>query len=298
MSFKKIVFTLFAIALFTSPNLAMMQTLKSGQSLGIETKSKSVYLFDISSGQVIFSKNPDKLVPLASLTKLMTAIIVDEQRPDWKAKVKFTANDKKGGSIPYLIPGETVTRSDLWNLMLVASSNDAVAALVRSLDFTTEEFVKLMNQKTAELGLKQCFFKDPTGLNPGNVGTAREVAIVAQAAFSHLAIKNSLLKTYYDFLPQGKKLRRVWATDKLLASFLNKHPYYIIGGKTGYLEESQYNLVMAVGKKVAGKVYAASLDNNLSDRKIMGVILGSPSPEIRFQEMKSIIYWGLEKVKL
>jgi D-alanyl-D-alanine carboxypeptidase len=254
---------------------------KSGQSLGIETKSESVYLFDWQKNKPIFFKNPEKILPLASLTKLMTALVIYDQKPNWDSWVKIQKSDERGSRNPLLFSGDEVKRVDLWNLMLIASSNEATIALIRSLGFSEKEFTRLMNQKAKELGLKSLVFEEPTGLNSLNRGSAREIARLAQVVFQIPKVRQTLLKTSCRFTPRGQKTRKAYATNLLLTSFLNKSPYYVIGGKTGYLEESQYNFVFAAGKK--------------DGRELIGVILGNPTSEERFQEMKSLIYWGLER---
>lgn len=261
----------------------LAQNYQEGQSLGVVTQSKSVFLFDIDKGESIFTKQADEVSPLASLTKLMTALIVYQHQPNWNDWVKMEPQDRRPGGIPHIITGEEIKRDDLWNLMLVASSNESAAALVRSIGLSEETFVAEMNAQARELGLKRLVFADPTGLNPKNQGTAREIAALARVVFSIPKVRASLVQKFYSFAPRGKKLRYIKSTDALLSSFLNKEPYQVISGKTGYLEESQYNLVFAAGKK--------------NDRRLIGVLLGSQSNDDRFQEMKGLIYWGFEKAE-
>lgn len=253
----------------------------SQQSLGIETTAKSVFLFDLTVDRILFAKNPDVMMPLASLTKLMSALVLYEKgvaENDW---VKFEAGDKRNGNIPYLIPGEEVQKKDLWNLMLVASSNDAAMALVRTSGFTEDEFVKAMNQKARQLGLRRLSFADPTGLNPNNLGSAREITALARVVLSVPQIRETLQKSQYVFAPRGKTKRKAVTTNLLLNSFINQDPYEMIGGKTGYVEESRYNMAFAVRQK----------SNN---RQLMGALLGSETSEDRSQEVKGLIYWGYE----
>jgi len=256
----------------------------SSQSLGIETTAKSVFLFDLTANKIVFVKEPDVMVPLASLTKLMTALVLYEKGVPENEWVEFKAGDKRNGNIPYLIPGEEIQKKDLWNLMLMASSNDAVMALVRTSGFIEEEFVKSMNQKARQLGLRRLSFADPTGLNPANTGSAREITALARVALSVPKIRETLQKSQYVFTPRGKTKRKAVATNLLLNSFINQDPYEMIGGKTGYVEESRYNMVFAVRQKS---------DN----RQLMGALLGSETSEDRSQEVKGLIYWGFEKAR-
>lgn len=247
---------------------------------GSETVNRSAYLFDAGEGTILFNKNADRVNALASLTKLMTALVAYETSPPWNESVVFEASDRRPGNIPYIGIGESVTRENLWNLMLVASSNDAVAALVRSLGFSESDFADRMNARARSLGLGRLHFVEPTGLNAGNVGTAREVAALARVAFAVPKIRESLQKISYRFAPAGKTARRAFATNILLASSLNHEPYRVIAGKTGFTEESKYNLVFAGAK---------------NGRNLIGVVLGSPTSDDRFQSMKGLLYWGFEK---
>ena len=209
----------------------------------------------------------------------MTALVIYEENPAWDAGVEFKTSDRKPGNIAYVLPGEEVTREDLWNLMLVTSSNDAVEALVRSLGFSEDKFVARMNARARALGLARLNFTEPTGLDALNVGTAREVAALARVVFAVPKIRQALQETSYSFTPKGKTRRTVRATNALLLSFLNQDPYRAIAGKTGFITESKYNLVFASAR---------------GDRDLIGVILGSPTSEERFQSMKGLLYWGFE----
>lgn len=270
------------------------QNLQEGQSLGVVTQSRSAFLFDMDQNEPIFAKQADEVVPLASLTKLMTALVVYKQNPDWDAWIKIEATDRRPGGIPYVITGEEIKREDLWNLMLVASSNESAAALARSTGLDEQAFVTRMNEQARELGLKHLDFADPTGLNPQNQGTAREIAALARVVFSIPKVRSALVRQSYAFSPRNKRKRYIKSTDTLLSSFLNKDPYQVISGKTGYLEESQYNLVFAAAKKDDS---TKNEDATTVQRHLIGVVLGSQSNDDRFQEMKGLIYWGFEKAQ-
>lgn len=251
---------------------------------GLEMRSRSAFLFDNKANKPLFARNSDEILPLASLTKLMTALIVYEMLPDWNELIVIEASDARNGGIPYFIAGDEVTRNDLWHLMLIASSNDAAAALARSLGFSEEDFARMMNRKAYQLGLRRLFFVDVTGLSPQNIGSAREAAALARIVLTIPKARETLTKEIYLFTPSGKKTRRALSTNLILSSVFNNPPYYIVGGKTGYLEESQYNFIFAAGKK-----------ESESSRHLIGVVLGSPTSEDRFQEMINLTDWGFDK---
>ncbi len=246
-------------------------------TLGIETTAKSILVIDDNSEAILFSKNKTAVLPIASLTKLMTALVFLESNPDWNQKVAITDQDKKDGGIIYLIPGDEVTAANLFNLMLVASSNEAAMALSQIDGF--DKFVGKMNQKAAELGMKKTVFVDPAGLDPANVSTAQDLAKLAKAVFTLPEILSALTRPQYELsVLNTKRFISAPSTDKLLGSFLNAgNGYKIIGGKTGYLDESGYCLAIKV-QEAAGPA-------------VILVSLGSKSQVDRWQEAKGLISW-------
>ena len=254
------------------------------ESLGVRISARSALVVDAGSGETLFSKDPDALLPVASLTKLASALVFVESKPDWDSEVTIASSDMRGGAVEYLIPGESVTAKELFEIALVGSSNTAVAAMSRSTGLNAEEFVARMNAKTALLGLKRTSFVEPTGLNPANVGTAREVARLAQAAFLEPRIREAVTTRQVTVRPKnskGSRTRVIRSTDALLSSFLAKPPYELIGGKTGSLGGGiGYHFVM-------------SLENGES-RPVIVVVLGSDSNAARFQDAKSLAVWTFD----
>lgn len=278
------VFLIFALFLF----LCLPFT-SSAQNFSLENLSnRSLFLFDPLQNQIVLAKNADEIYPLASLTKLLTAFLIYEKKPEWNEYVEIKALDFRPGGIPYLKVGEKVRREDLWNLMLVASSNEAALALIRSLDLSEADFVKEMNEKSREWSLYRLHFSDPIGLNPQTTGSAREVAALARIVLTVPKIRQSLRQVNYSFKPKDKPWRKVANTNLLLKSDLNKEPFFILGGKTGFLEESQYNLVLGV------KVVRKELKK---EKEIIAVGLGFPSNEERFSQMHTLVLWALNEDK-
>ena len=117
------------------------------------TTARSAFVADWDTGNVLYEKNPDQPLPVASITKLMTALVTLDAKPNWDAVVQVLPTDEPPGGVPYLIPGEHVTVRDLFNLSLVASSNGATEALSRSVGMTPDEFVTKMNEKALALGM-------------------------------------------------------------------------------------------------------------------------------------------------
>lgn len=241
--------------------------------------AQSVAVADEGTGRILFQKDAAQKRPIASLTKLMAALVWFDIDGNLNQTVEIKSEDYREGSIPYFIAGEKVRAKDLLYTGLIASSNSAIASLVRSTGLPQESFVKYMNAKAEELGMKDTKFVEPTGLDSGNQSTATDLFILAREAFSNTEISKATQTASYEFSPMGgASVRSIRSTDWLLQSSLNSGEYKIIGGKTGYIEESNYNLVL--------KTY-----NRNKDKNLIVIILGSDENGLRFTEAKKLIEW-------
>lgn len=254
------------------------QKKEDSRSIGILTTANSALVFDEGTGTVLFAKNSQEKTPLASLTKLMTVLVFLDKDPDWDKVIRLTRADDREGGIVYARSPEEVTVRDLFNMALVGSVNNAAIALARSTGLEQKDFVAEMNKKAKTLGLKDTTFADPTGLLPENQGTARDVAKLVATALEREEVRSATLQKRYVFNPvNSDKTYYVKSTNELLWSFLNAEPYNFIGGKTGYIEESGYNLATEVMR---------------GGHKIIAVVLGSATAEDRFKEMKGLVDWA------
>ena len=254
--------------------------IENNRSLGIETTARAAVVIDKETGVALFKKNIEEKLPIASLTKLMTALVFLDSEPDWDKEIKLLKEDEEEGGIFYARAGEEVRVEDIFNMMLVGSVNNAAMALARSTEMSQEDFVKKMNEKAQALKLKDTFFADPVGLEPTNVSTSYDVAILLSRALENDKIRETVVKKRYVFSPQNiKKTYYVKNTDELLWGFLNEKPYQIIGGKTGYLDEAKYCLAIEVEN---------------GGHKIIVVVLGSNEIKDRFQEVKGLAAWTFE----
>ena len=244
-------------------------------SLGIETTAENILVVDEASAKVLYTKNSGAVAPIASLTKLLTALVFLDHNPGWDKTVTIIQADQRAGGRVYLLPGEEVNLKDLFYLMLVASSNEAAAALARATDL--ENFATAMNQKAAVLGLSDSTFVEPTGLSVGNVASPADLVGLAKIAFSQTDIAQAVTQKNYEFTVQNSgRLVRAESTDQLLASFLNADSYQIIGAKTGFLEEAGYCLVLRVQRDGHG---------------IIVVLLGAKDQASRWQEALGLVDW-------
>lgn len=250
------------------------------RSVGIETTSAAVAVIDVRSGKTLFEKKADLPMSIASITKLMTALVVLDTAPDWEREVEVLEEDARE-SPASLYVGELVKLRDLFYATLVSSDNTAAAVLGRVSGENMEEFVARMNAKAFELGMLNAHFTDCTGLDPANTATALDVAVLSRAAFSKEEIRQALITPAYTLtLRSTNEERIVKTTDRLLDGYLNRGQFYIQGGKTGYLEESGFNFVFEVkGDK---------------NQDLVIVVLGSETQDGRFEEAKNLALWAFE----
>lgn len=252
---------------------------KNSESIGIDVSAKSVLIIDKKSDKILFAKNQDKILPIASITKLMSVLVLLDKDLDWQKEVEIHKEDKRIGGRIYLGYGETATVENLLNLALVASDNQAIIALIRSAGFSEQEFVSLMNKKADEIGMLKTEFFDPTGLDLRNVSTAKDLTKLAKEIFKRKKIIGILNKKEYSFSTlRTKKFKRVFSTNKLLKNA--DENYSLQFGKTGHLAEAGYCFL------------TQAADNN--GNEIIIAVLGSDSDFNRFQETKGLITWSFE----
>lgn len=246
--------------------------------------TKSFFILDVRSGEPLLARSADEQRPIASLTKLATALVVVGMQPDWKERIVIQANDLREGSEPILIPGEAVTREELFAASLIGSSNVATAAIARATGLTADQFAARMNHVAETLGLHQTRFVEPTGLDERNVSTAREMAYLARAAFGDLRIQKYVRSPSVLLHPvpsKSPKQRLVKSTDALLFSDLAEPPFAFRGGKTGSLgQETGYHFAMMLG--------------NGQRQDVVVVVLGSDTTYTRFDAARTLALWTFE----
>ncbi len=246
------------------------------KSFGLKTTAKSILAIDNNSGAILYSKDSNSVLPIASLTKLLTALVILDTYPDWDQIITIEESDQRSGGIVYLLVGEQITVKDLFYLMLVASSNEAAAALARNSGIA--DFPSAMNKKAKVLGMTDSYFIDPSGLEPQNISTTIDLVKLAKAAFSQPDIGQALTREKYGFETLNtKRIGQAVNTDQLLSSFLNRDTYQIIGAKTGYLDEAGYCLLLQI-KKSDGP-------------SLTLVLLGMETMIDRWQEAKGLVDW-------
>jgi serine-type D-Ala-D-Ala endopeptidase (penicillin-binding protein 7) len=245
-------------------------------SLGISSIAVSA-----KSGQVIGGKATNQKLPYASLTKLMTALVLLDLKIDLNKKISITKSDMmhvnpyiEEGDITSSVnikAGDKVLARDLWHAMLIASSNEAAVALARSTGLSSVNFVKRMNNKAKALGLDKTHFTECSGIDPKNVGTAREMSVIARKAFSYPSINTTSTKTAYKF--KTLNTNRLVGVYSRNTSLNNMNP---TGMKVGYLTEAKSNVALRLKKGVKDRVIIVlhsqgSARRNAEINRLMGL---------------------------
>jgi serine-type D-Ala-D-Ala endopeptidase (penicillin-binding protein 7) len=244
-------------------------------SLGVQVSAKSVLVKDINSNKILWSKNSDEVRAIASITKLMTAIVLMEHESiDWEKEIVIDSSNLNGDFNKLKIYNwEKIKFKDLYISSIVASSNTGIRLLIKNIDISEEEFVEKMNAKALELGLNNTKFEDPTGLSANNVSTATDVLKLASKAFTYPNIKEATSHRNYSFRTiDSDRLINIKNTNDLIGGYLN-----IEAGKTGYIEAAGFCLVSEVSYEEQGP--------------ILVVVLGSDSHYARFSDLKAISTW-------
>jgi D-alanyl-D-alanine endopeptidase (penicillin-binding protein 7) len=236
-------------------------------------KSQAALVVDQESGEILLGKNSESKLPIASLTKLMTAIVTLDAELDPNEPITITQRDvdRLRGSRSRLKVGTTLTRDELLHLALMASENRAASALASAYPGGKEACVLAMNLKAQLLGMTGTRFEDGTGLSGHNVSTAQDLAKLVQAAHSYPKIREFTTSTSYQ-VKVGRRTMRFGNTNRLTRS-----SRWDIGlSKTGYIAEAGRCLVMQV---------------TLAGRSIIIVLLDSWGKYTRVGDATRIRQW-------
>ena len=247
-------------------------------TLKLAEKAGSAILIEASSGKVIYEKNADEKLPPASMTKMMSMLLIiekiDSGHIKWDDIVTVSENaSSMGGSQILLETGEKMSVSDLFKGVAVASGNDAVVALAEYTYGSEANFVNAMNKKAKELGLKNTSFKNPHGLDAANhYSSARDMATITMELSKHPDIFK-YTSIYEDYLRKDTD-RKIWLvnTNKLVRFYDG-----VDGMKTGYTEEAGYCLT-ATAKK--------------NGMRLIAVAMNEPDSNTRNSEVTNMLNYG------
>lgn len=214
-------------------------SLEDAQHLAL--RSTAALVLDQSTGAVLFQKNPDAVLPIASITKLMTAMVALDAKPDLGELIAVSEDDVDSlkGTRSRLKVGSHLSREEMLRLALMSSENRAASALSRHYPGGREAFVAAMNDKAREIGLSDTRFEDPTGLNAANVSSPRDLAKLVDTAHRYPLIREFSTAAEGEFSIAGRA-QQFRNTNTLVNS-----PTWEIGlSKTGYISEAGKCLVM------------------------------------------------------
>lgn len=239
-----------------------------------EIGATSAIVMDADTGKILFAKKPDERLAIASITKIMTALVVLRYKTDLQETVRVSAEAAKvGGSQMHLMENEVMTIENLMKGMLIDSANDAAYTLAEGTFGNVERFVDAMDRQATELGLTNTHFTNTYGADDdAHFSTAREVATLTAYAMRNEIFRGivSIQKTSVTDA-SGKFRHNLENTNKLVGKYLN-----VVGVKTGTTEEAGASLV------------AAAKGN--SGQTVIAVLLNSPE---RFTEGKRLLDWAL-----
>ncbi len=206
-----------------------------------QIRSASVAVIDQNTGDVLYEKNADAVTPIASITKLMTAMVALDVQPDLQEVLTISEADVDTikGTHSRLAVGTQLTREEMLRLALMSSENRAASALSRHYPGGREAFIRAMNAKAKMLGLTDTRFADPTGLTPENVSSARDLVKLVNAAHQYPLIREFSTQDEYQVVIRGRP-----QTFRNTNSLVRNEQWNIGLSKTGFISEAGKCLVM------------------------------------------------------
>ena len=240
---------------------------------GVALRSNVAFVVDQNTSEVLLDKNSTSVVPIASITKLMTAMVVLDSKSPLTDQIEVTDEDKdyEKHTGSRLRVGSVLSREDMLHIALMASENRAAAALSRYYPGGRPAFVAAMNAKAKELGMTETHFENPTGLTSHNVSTARDLVKVINAAYQYPLIRKFSTDRSYEVYP-GRGVLAYNSTNALV-----RNPSWDIGlQKTGFINEAGECLVMQA---------------TIHGRPLVMVLLDSAGKYSRFADAARLRKW-------
>ncbi len=238
-----------------------------------DIRAEAAVIYNPETREVLWSSNAETERSIASITKVMTALVVLDSGMDPQTQVTVAASDVARASTTYLRRGYKVTVDDLMNLLLVGSDNAAARALARVSPYGAQGFVDQMNAKARQLGLAATHYADPSGLLAANVSNALDMAQLISYASADERIGGVMRKTSYT-TRSGNRTITARSTNQLVKT----GDIDVLGGKTGFISRSGYCLASLLRLPQTGQQVAV-------------VVLGAKSNAGRFWETRHLFNW-------
>ncbi|MDQ3069344.1 MAG: serine hydrolase [Acidobacteriota bacterium] len=240
-----------------------------------DVRAEAAIVFNPTTGEVLWEENSRAPRSIASITKVMTAIVVMADEPDLKEWVTIDRSDVTNASVTYLRAGERIQMLDLLHLTLIASDNGAARALARSSEGGMIGFLGRMNEKASQLGLQSTRFADPSGLDANNISSAYDVSHMISFAANDATIGMVMRKSTHAFYTDRRAIS-IKSTNKLLGDAP------ITAAKTGFTNK-------------AGFCLATLLQMPQTNQQVAVVVLGAKSSMGRFWETRHLFNWVMDK---
>ena len=277
---KKLASLIMAILIAIMP---MNLSFANEDNAPLSVSSKSAILMDVGSGQILYEKNAHDKLPPASVTKVMTMLLICEALDSGKItlddSVQISDNAASmGGSQVYLEENEKMSVNELFKCVAIASANDASVLIGEGIAGSHQEFVKMMNEKAKQLKLVNTHFKNCTGLHDVEHYTcAKDLATMGAYLIKIGGKKLFSVTSLYDSYIREKNHQKFWLvnTNKLLKQYQG-----VDGLKTGYTKEAGYCIVTTCKK------------DNL---RLIGVLMNEDKPQTRNEDMKGLLNYGYSK---
>ncbi len=238
-----------------------------------DVRAAAAIIYSPDTNEVLWESHAQDQRSIASITKVMTALVFLESSPEPSAPVVIQRSDVSRASTTYLRTGYRVTTDDLLNLLLIGSDNGAARALARVSPYGVEGFVDRMNEKAVELGLPSTRYADPSGLLADNVSSAYDMARLIAYAAADERIGGIMRKSQHTVFASKRRIT-VSSTNQLIKT----GDVDVLAGKTGFISSSGYCL-------------ATLLRLPQSGRQVAVVILGAQSNAGRFWETRHLLNW-------
>ncbi|WP_020407910.1 D-alanyl-D-alanine endopeptidase [Hahella ganghwensis] len=250
----------------SSPQSGLLASI-SPDTANIQLASVKAAVFDLSSGRTLYQKNDDWIVPIASITKVMTAMVVLDSGESLKELITITKPDRDTVKNAYsrIRIGSRISRGDLLLLALMSSENLAANVLAQSHPGGLDAFVTDMNAKAKELGMSDSRFTDPSGLAVTNVSTAADLVKMVKAAMTYDKIREFTTTTRHDARFRGPRYTLAYGNTNLL---VRRDSWDVKFSKTGYINEAGRCLVMV--SNIAGRDVAMVFLDSFGKRSPIG----------------------------
>jgi D-alanyl-D-alanine endopeptidase (penicillin-binding protein 7) len=237
-----------------------------------DVRAAAAIVFNPETGQVLWAENAQDKRSIASITKVMTALVFLENDPDLSQEITMERGDVYAASTTYLRAHERVTLDTLLHLTLIASDNAAARALARVSHGGNESFVERMNEKAIELGLESTSFADPSGLNPANISSAYDLSRLISFASGNERMA-PIMRTAQYTVKTSRRTINIHNTNRLVLG----GEVDVMGGKTGFITKAGYCL--------------ATLLRLPQGNQVAVVVLGANSNTSRFWETRHLANW-------